>query len=184
MLLQSVVLAMGVSGQFMPNYNTYYQNNAVLIELVASFEGNLSAANDIVSLPITHIDMANQMTPHLANMNASVKAISLISQERTNAWKLAKFHMARREKFLTKYYLEQDETVKALYQSTIKESDGNLTKIFELAHLDPSDLALAFTAHISYFPLKEVYLNLGALWARKRDRAANVQKLIDYLRIY
>ena len=184
MLFNAVaVLAVGASA-LMPNYSTYYQNNAILVQLIGYFEGNLSAANDVVKLPITRPEMAAQMQPYQINMNNTVKQISAISQERTSAWKQAKFHMAQRERLLALYYLNRDESVKSAYQLQLAQSTSNLTEVFELAGLDASDPSLAYTAHISYYPLKDVYLNLGALWARKRDRSIALQKLIDYLKTF
>ena len=182
-LNSGVLLAVGVSA-LMPDYYTYYQNNQVLRDLVGYFEGNLSAANDVVNLPITHLQMANQIQPYQINMDATVWAIRSIYAERNSAWKLSIFHMAQREKLLVKYFKERDEIKKTAYQRLIGESNRNLTEIFAMAGLRRNDMALAYNAHYSFFALQDVNGNLGALWINKRNRAARVQSLINYLKIY
>lgn len=187
--MRSNVLALlltAISAQSLsPDYNEYYQNNTILVALISQYEGNLSLANSVVqNTALTHLQMANGMTPYVANMRTNYLLMEPIFEERSDAWNIAKFHMAQRERLLTRYIIDKNEAVKSSYQRLIKFSNGNLSYVFANSKLNISDLSLAYAAHGSFFGLEGVYLTLGGIVANKRDRVLQLEQLIAYLKVY
>ena len=179
-----VFLTSTASAMYLSDFDMYYQNNVVLSGLIGQFEGNLTLVNNVAqNTGLTYLQMGTAMEPPATDLQTTYNAIEAIFTERDIAYLGSKFHLARREEYLNKYITEKNDAVKASYKTILDESNNYLVSIYAIANLTMSD-KLCSTAHQKQYGLMGVYHGFGSLLVNKRDRAAQVWQLINYLKTH